>query len=81
MNVDRRYLKRIRAMLHDLKTNGIEEATIRHFKLVRRASPEQRLLFVNRLEGSIAFIGQVRGQSDPMYQRMRKSFFDMRSSK
>jgi RNA-directed DNA polymerase len=81
VNVDRRYLKRIRAMLHDLKTNGIEEATIRHFKLVRRASPEHRLLFVNRLEGSIAFIGQVRGQSDPIYQRMLKSFFDMRSSK
>lgn len=81
VNVDRRYLKRIRAMLHDLNTNGIEEATVRHFKLVRRASPEQRLLFVNRLEGSIAFIGQVRGQSDPMYQRMRKALFDMRSSK
>ena len=81
VNVDRRYLKRIRAMLHDLNTNGIEEATVRHFKLVRRASPEQRLLFVNRLEGSIAFIGQVRGQSDPIYQRMRKAFFDMRSSK
>jgi len=33
VNVDRKLLKKIRAMLHDLATNGIEAATRRHFQL------------------------------------------------
>ena len=81
VNVDRRYLKRVRAMLHDSRMNGLEEATKRHFKLEGNPRSQQRLHFVNRIEGSIAFIGQVRGKSDPVYQKMRHAFFDLRFSK
>jgi RNA-directed DNA polymerase len=71
VNVDRRYLKKVRAMLHDLSVNGIEIATINHFGLDELASKEQESKFLYRLQGSIGFIGQVRGKSDTIYQSMQ----------
>jgi RNA-directed DNA polymerase len=72
VNVDRRYLKKVRAMLHDLSVNGIEIAAINHFGLDEQATTEQKKKFLFRLQGSIGFIGQVRGKSDVIYQSMQK---------
>jgi RNA-directed DNA polymerase len=74
VNVDRRYLKKVRAMLHDLSANGIEIATINHLRLDEKASKEQERKFLFRLQGSIGFIGQVRGKSDAIYQSMQNKF-------
>ena len=74
LNVDRRYLKKVRAMLHDLGVNGIEAATVNHFKLEGAATSEHRKTFVNRLEGSIGFIGQVRGKLDLKYRELLAEF-------
>ncbi|MCY7362252.1 MAG: reverse transcriptase family protein, partial [Ignavibacteria bacterium] len=41
VNVDRRLLKKIRAMLHDVSTNGIAMATRSHFKLKSVSKQEQ----------------------------------------
>ena len=73
VNVDRKLLKKIRAMLHDLTTNGIEQSVQRHFKV---ANIEQRhkAKFINRLEGYINFVGQVRGKSDSLYVKQKTAF-------
>jgi len=74
VNVDRKLLKKIRAMLHDLSINGIDTATQRHFQLKSSVSPELRKHFIRRLAGYINFVGQVRGENDVIYQKLQGAF-------
>jgi len=67
VNVNRKLLKKIRAMLHDLNTNGLESATRKHFNLKGDCPPATMQLFVRRLRGYINFVGQVRGKGDALY--------------
>lgn len=69
VNVDRTYIRNIRAVLHHIKTEGIEEATKKHYK-VSQANQfvQQKLLF--KLKGQIDFVGQVRGKEDEIYLKM-----------
>ena len=75
VNVDRKLLKKIRAMLHDFAVNGLETATKHHFKPVA-ASEVERLKgrFMNRLKGYINFVGQVRGSEDSIFRRLKDTF-------
>jgi RNA-directed DNA polymerase len=75
VNVNRKLLKKIRAMLHDLTTNGIDAATQRHLNIKTDIETKHRLKFIQRLEAYINFTGQVRGQAD-LYYRKQKSIFD-----
>ncbi len=74
VNVDRRFLKKARAMLHDLTTNGVETATKRHFNLKGEIGARQRSMFIYRLEGYINFIGQIRGETDSVYTKLKQGF-------
>lgn len=74
VNVDRKLLKKVRAMLHDLTTNGINIATQRHFNLSGEIDEKQRSKFVNRLGGYINFVGQVRGKDDTIYTKLKVPF-------
>ncbi|MDL2309651.1 reverse transcriptase family protein [Parabacteroides sp. OttesenSCG-928-B22] len=74
VNVDRKLLKRTRAMLHDLVTNGIEVATQRHFNLQEAPPEEFCKYFFNCLKGYMHFISQVRGGDDPVYLRLKQQF-------
>jgi len=60
-------------MLHDLTTNGIDAATRRHFKK-NAINSAQQTHFINRLEGYINFIGQVRGRDDVIYWKLKQLF-------
>lgn len=73
VNVDRKLLKQIRAMLHDMTKNGVENATRKHFKTDKI---EERHLarFIRRLEGYINFVGQVRGKNDSLYLKQKAAF-------
>jgi len=75
VNVDRKLLKKIRAMLHDMTTNGIDYATNRHFKWSVKIEIKHKAKFINRLEGYINFVGQVRGKNDKLYYK-QKTLFD-----
>ena len=74
VNVDRKLLKKIRAMLHDLTINGIDAAAERHFQLKGSANSEQQKHFINRLTGYINFVGQIRGENDAIYQKLIRQF-------
>lgn len=76
VNVDRKLLKKVRAMLHDLTTNGLNIATKRHFKLRIIRGHEIKRKFIHRLEGYINFIGQVRGKNDMLYLKNKQTFED-----
>lgn len=73
VNIDRKVLKKIRAMLHHLHTGGLAAATQKHFHLTRRASEREKEFFLHRLEGLINFVGQVRGKEDEMYRNFHDS--------
>jgi len=75
VNVDRKLLKKIRAMLHDMTTNGVESAIKRHFNLKESADFNQQRRFIRLLEAYINFVGQVRGKDD-LYWILKYKFAD-----
>ena len=76
VNVDRTLLRKIRAMLHDFSRNGLHHATQKHFKLIGFVDKKYQVQFINRLQGYINFVGQVRGKSDSRYLSLMQSFDD-----
>jgi len=72
VNVDRKLLKKIRAMIHDLSQNGLNAATKKHFKCVKEAPSQLKDAFINKLNGYINFVGQVRGKNDALYLRFKQ---------
>jgi RNA-directed DNA polymerase len=74
VNVDRKMLKKTRAMLHDLRFNGSTKATQNHLKIEYKPSEDDQLTFLQKLNGTINFIGQVRGKEDTVYVKMKGEF-------
>ena len=72
VNVDRKLMKKVRAMLHHFKMNGINSATQKHFDLNRLASMNECQSFVDKLNGNIGFIGQVRGLEDKIFLKFKE---------
>ena len=70
VNIERKLLKKIRAMQHDALTNGVEAATGKHFNLRQRATYSQQLKYVNKLIGYFNFVCQVRGKTDLLYLKL-----------
>ncbi|MDO4781702.1 MAG: hypothetical protein Q4A09_00620 [Capnocytophaga felis] len=68
-------MKRIRAMLHDLTHHGIKVASQRHFDIKNNVVDiKYHYKFLNRLEGYINFVGQVRGKKDPTFLKFKTNF-------
>lgn len=61
-------------MLHDLTTNGIDTATQRHFNINYEIDTKFKGIFINRLQGYINFVGQVRGKTDSLYIKLKTAF-------
>lgn len=76
VNVDRKFFKNTRAMLHDAVENGVKVAATKHFKCLE-INEKQCKTFVNKLHGNIDFIGQVRGKSDKNYLMFKNQFKNM----
>lgn len=78
-NVDRKLLKKIRAMLFDWKKRGLLLATYAHFPYSNYGKDIDKLQkqFINRLSGNINFVGQVRGKNDSMYLRYKTQFTEI----
>jgi len=72
VNVDRRFIKKTRAMLHDLTSNGITIAAQRHFTSNAPTNSNVETLFLDRLNGYINFIGQIRGRDDALFLKMKR---------
>jgi replicative DNA helicase len=67
MNVDRKLIKKVRAMLFDLRQNGIKAAAQKHYDSIEFVSDKNCDAFLFKLKGYINFIGQVRGKEDAIY--------------
>jgi RNA-directed DNA polymerase len=76
VNVPRKLIKNIRAMLHDLTVNGAEIAAKNHFKNNQQPLSTLQFKFLSRLKGYIDFIGQVRGKNDSIYLKFKIQYYD-----
>lgn len=76
-NVQRRYVRQIRAMLHAWRKFGLAAAEAEHRQKYARAhrgpgrgAPSYRAV----VEGKLAYLAMVRGEADPVYQTYRGQF-------
>lgn len=74
VNINRKMLKKTRAILFDLRVNGASKAAQNHFKMEYKPSKDEQLTFLQKLNGTINFIGQVRGKDDVIYKKMKSDF-------
>ncbi len=75
VNVDRKTLKMVRAMLYDASKNGIEKAASKHFT----SNNSDATYFLNRLNGYINFIAQVRGFDDTLVIKFKSEFKNLKN--
>jgi RNA-directed DNA polymerase len=69
VNINRKTLKMLRAVLHDCKVNGLEKGIKKHYKLKDEPGIELLSKFKNKLKGHINFVKQVRGE-DLLYRKL-----------
>lgn len=72
VNVDRTYIRNLRATLHHIRTCGIAEASNKHYTAENSDFLLQAKL-LHKLKGQIDFVGQVRGKEDVFYLRLLDS--------
>lgn len=72
LNVDRRYVRRIRAVLHSIEVLGLADAQARHSAKGGKGNLE------DHLRGKISYVSHLKGPADPVVralaQRYNKSF-------
>ncbi len=69
VNVDRKYIRNLRAIMHHWKLNGLETATLKHFNGIHDS-----VKFINKIKGQVEFVGQVRGKGDGLYLKLKEKF-------
>ena len=70
LNVSRKYIHEVRAMVHNFKTKGIEHCQSQMDAL----RGNQTNNFVSVLHGKLLFLSMVRGDTDPLVNRMMDDF-------
>ncbi len=68
VNVDRTYIRNIRAMLHNWDKNGLVKAAAQNLNEYQ---------FINILKGKLDFLSMVRGKEDTVYQKLFCHFFGL----
>jgi RNA-directed DNA polymerase len=66
-NVDRIYIRNIRASLHQIRTKGLQEAATRYFNLNELANTSEIDRFLRILQGRISHVGFVKSKDDSAY--------------
>ncbi len=68
VNVDRKYIRNIRAMLNNWATHGLVKASSQN---------ENAFQFLNILKGKLDFLSMVRGKNDTIYQKLHEKFWNL----
>lgn len=66
VNINRKYIRKIRAILHNIETQGVITASVRYFNLIEPDAIYASKL-INSVRGKIEFIGFIRGRDDKIY--------------
>jgi RNA-directed DNA polymerase len=73
LNLDRIYIRQLRAVLHDITLRGWIAATSKHFNLTVTSMDDVWKLKY-KLKGQIDFVGQVKGKGDGIYLRLKTNY-------
>lgn len=80
VNVKRKFVREVRAMLHDWESNGLTVASARHFDEKRpdrgRLPSQEASNFEWVVRGKIEFIRQVKGSTDQVFRALATRFND-----
>jgi RNA-directed DNA polymerase len=68
VNVDRAYIRSIRAMLHNWEKYGVEVSSVRN---------SSEATFFNTLMGKLNFLKMVRGDNDLVYDKLMRKFYQL----
>lgn len=76
VNVDRKYIRNLRAIIHDIGLNKGKAAARKYYKLKEDAelSPEQELKFFRTIRGKIEFVGFVKGFEHAVVVKLIRDF-------
>jgi RNA-directed DNA polymerase len=83
-NVDRKYVRQVRAMLYAWAKFGLEAAEneyLEKYVSKSRLPIKQKLKFKQVLRGKIEFIGMVKGKEDSIYQKYINQYKILRNKK
>lgn len=75
VNVDRRFIRQIRAMLHAWSVHGLEACQTKMVEWYSKdRHPDAKPQFQNVLHGKIAYLGLVRGKLDHLHERFLQQY-------
>lgn len=72
-NVNRKYIRQIRAMMHDWDINGLDAAQEKYrtkYHSKHRYYDKREIMFRDVVLGKIEFVGMVRGKKDTLYLKL-----------
>lgn len=64
LNVDRRYVRNIRAVLHSIETQGLDEAQSKY------ASKGGKGILLEHLRGKTSYLAYIKGETDPVVRAL-----------
>jgi RNA-directed DNA polymerase len=75
VNVDRKYIRNLRAVLHHWHFKGLDEAIAKHHNWFKdQICDDDRHKFIRMIHGKINFVRMVRGKGDPIYTALYTKF-------
>ena len=75
LNLNKKYIKEIRAMLYSLKTKGFTETAEMNFKGIKFSSIDQATYkMFNLLQGKLNYLKMVKGYNDKTFLKYAKEF-------
>lgn len=74
VNINRKYIRKIRAVLFDWCVNGLSNATMRYYKLSNYPDKAIKYRFLQSVNGRIQFVGYVRGKNDRIYKNLNNQY-------
>jgi len=77
LNVNRKYIRNVRAILHNIESKGLLIASMRYANSNKPDSNTPQKL-ISSLGGKIDFIGFVRGKNDDIYLNLLNRFIELR---
>ncbi len=83
VNVSRKFVRQVRAMLHAWEKFGLEDAAKEHFckyNYKHRKSDFPSILFKNILIGKINFVGQIKGRENRIFLNLCKRLKELDAS-
>jgi len=76
-NLDRKYIRNIRATLHQIRSQGLDQTIKKQFKIKTYVTQEDQQKFLSILQGKISHLAFVKGKNNPVYQKYWKEFLEV----